>query len=407
MVQNSRSFDHEATMSKPAKREEIVYLNNAGQAWLHPEVEEVGKMVVSRPPWEMHADEDQKRIRQLFATLIEAQESDIAIMPSTAFATTFAARNVQRIWQEQRDHNTAKNKILLISDQMCSAVYAWQEFCDETENSLSLKIVPYPTNGKNWTQAITEELTDDVLVACLPPLHWSDGALIALEQIGQICRAKNVVFVVDATQAVGIMPCSVQEIQPDVLACSVHKWLRGPSGASLVYVRSDKHETWQPLDQHGRSRDLVGGSSWDASKNDMGPKGYPEKYFSDARKFDSGGKPNPIILPMLRKSMEIVVQNVNLNTAQTELKEIMKPVVEWAMNNGFSLTPGPLAWHLVGLRNTSLTAQQMLDVCSRLQGHNIFIAVRCGAFRISPYLDTTRDEIARLIRILSGILKET
>jgi hypothetical protein len=49
---------------------------------------------------------------------------------------------------------------------------------------------------------------------------------------------------------------------------------------------------------------MPGGKAWDASMDEMGPRGYPEPFYSDARKFDSGGKPNPILLPMLRASME-------------------------------------------------------------------------------------------------------
>jgi selenocysteine lyase/cysteine desulfurase len=45
----------------------------------------------------MPADDDQKRVREIFASLIEAEDaSDIAIMPSTAFAISLAARNIQK-----------------------------------------------------------------------------------------------------------------------------------------------------------------------------------------------------------------------------------------------------------------------------------------------------------------------
>lgn len=36
--------------------------------------------------------------------------------------------------------------------------------------------------------------------------------------------------------AVGIMLCSVRKIRPTMLACSTHKWLRGPSGCCLAYI---------------------------------------------------------------------------------------------------------------------------------------------------------------------------
>jgi len=433
MVESNDSFDSttyipvpQTTMASSSKDDNnvIIYLNNAGSAWLDPQVRALGQSILDLPPFDMHGETDQAKIRQLYATLIDNHASNIAIMPSTAFAITLVARNVQRTHHQHflssfsdaaGDNKTTtinnKNKIVLLQDQFCSAVYPWQEICEESishnsnnnHHNLSLKIVPYPKDKQGgWTEAILEHLTDDVLCTCLPPLHWSDGALVGLKQIGVVCRQKNIMLIVDATQAVGILPCTVESCgNPIVMACSVHKWLRGPTGASLVYMDPKLYDIWQPLDQHGRSRDTADGPAWDASKDEMGPNGYPEKYFKDARKFDSGGKPNPILLPMLRLGMEQAIERVDLTTVQDHLKKLMTPLLEWALANGFTMTPGKHCYHLIGIRPTFLTVEEMLAFNAKLEKeHKVYIAVRCGAFRIAPYLDTTPDEIQRFIAIL-------
>jgi selenocysteine lyase/cysteine desulfurase len=419
--------------NNPPDSDTVIYLNHASQAPLDPQVQDLGCQAIRRPPWcttHTQQRDDLQRIRHLYAELIDANSTEIAIMPSTAFAMTFAARNIQRLLEVKNAttnfsasastttagtaRTSTRNKILLLQDQMCSAVYPWQEIRDELGSSFALEIVPYPQSTSSnpctgWTEAVLQHLNNDntITVACLPPLHWSDGALLDLKLIGQICRSKNTTLIVDATQAVGIMPCSVQDIQPDIMACSIHKWLRGPLGASLVYVSPELHKTWIPLDQHGRSRDFPGGSNWDASKDCMGPLGYPEEYYSDARKFDSGGKPNPMLLPMLRKAMELVVERVNLQTCQAQLQTIIQPLLDWALHHGFTLTPGPNAYHLIGIRPTFLTPTQMIEIVSRLQTeHQIYIAVRCGAFRIAPYLDTTPETIQRFIQVFDKICQE-
>lgn len=89
----------------------------------------------------------------------------------------------------------------MLEDQMCSAIYPWQVLCSESESSIQLEIVAYPTDlSGGWTEAILEQLSDDVLVVCLPPLHWSDGSIVDLDAIGKVCRAKGIYFIVDATQ---------------------------------------------------------------------------------------------------------------------------------------------------------------------------------------------------------------
>jgi len=232
-------------------------------------------------------------------------------------------------------------RILLLQDQFDSAVYPWQQVCDESKGRLALEIVAHPDDAEcrgtgstgsirntkshgstGWTEAVLDRLHGDddrtIVAACLPPLHWSDGTLLDLEAIGAVCRDRNIPLIVDATQAVGIMPCNVRKIRPTMLACSTHKWLRGPSGCCLAYISPEVQDDWIPLDFHGRGRDFeAGADSWDVSKNEMGPRGYPERYYGDARKFDSGGKANPLLLPMLRTAME-EVSRIDVAKAQLQ-----------------------------------------------------------------------------------------
>ena len=378
-------------------------MNNAGQALISEAVQAVGVAAIARPPWTTDpSTEDQQRVRELFGSLIDASSSDVAIMPSTAFAITLAARNVQRTAMTKG----SSGKILLLQDQYPSAVYPWQEICEESGGRVSLEIVPHPDpkEENGWTKMILERIDSSILATCLPPLHWSNGALIDLEAVGAACRLHGVALIVDATQAVGIMPVSVKKIQPQFLASSVHKWLRAPMGASLVYVSKDVQSSWIPLDLHGRSRDVPGGASAEASKNQMGPNGYPEKFFDDARKFDSGGRANPVIIPMLRAALEEVVL-VDQTTVQESLKLLMTPLISWAEANAFTVSSEPRAYHIVGIEPPNCTVEELMEMAGKLKELNIMVATRCGGFRVSPYLATRSDEIQKLIAALNSLKK--
>ena len=158
------------------------------------------------------------------------------------------------------------------------------------------------------------------------------------------------------------------------------------------------------MDFHGRGRDFeAGAASWDASKNEMGPNGYPEKYYGDARKFDSGGKANPLLLPMLRTAMEEIVccSIDDLAKAQSKLKILTKPLLDWAADGnkyGYSVKTGPRAYHLIGLVPEEKTPEEMIEISKRLATEKgIIIAVRCGGFRVSPYLTNTENDVQKLI----------
>ena len=57
-----------------------------------------------------------------------------------------------------------------------------------------------------------------------------------LKAIGSWCRAHNIPFGVDATQACGAMKLDVQDMQGDFLATSVYKWLQGLQGLGFAYI---------------------------------------------------------------------------------------------------------------------------------------------------------------------------
>ncbi|GAX25548.1 hypothetical protein FisN_28Hh016 [Fistulifera solaris] len=344
-----------------SEEERCCYWNNAGQARLSAAVQLAGvRSITTTPPSD---DRDTTRIRTLFAQLLHAAPSEIAIVPSTAFAMTLAARNIERLYPEG-------GKILILEDQFPSAVYPWQALCHGPCNNSkwSLEIVRYPEAHKrqssdwvhvhsssspqeNWTEAIlthlqppsTQSSTESVRVICVPPLHWSGigGSWIDLPKISQVCQQYNILLLVDATQAIGVTPFHIPPLLPAlaIVTCSSHKWLRGPPGTCLLFINSRLHDTWEPLDQHHRSRllpaDFVPSSD---SRNEMNiPEGYSANFLEDARKFDAGGTPNPILLPMVRTALEEVTQ-LSLTRVQTQLKDLLQPFLVWAREHGIALS---------------------------------------------------------------------
>jgi selenocysteine lyase/cysteine desulfurase len=186
----------------------------------------------------------------------------------------------------------------------------------------------------------------------------------------------------------------VSRLQPTLVACSIQKWLRAPPGLSLVYIDKKFHDSWQPLDQHGRSRT---GTNWNARAGTMTPSGYPEKFLEDARKFDSGGHSSLILLSMLRTSLTEVAA-LDLENCQLQLKELMQPLLDWAVERDLWI-PTHHAYHLIGLRpkHNTMSVDEMLLVCDQLQADGIFVSVRNSVFRISPYITNTPEDIQRLI----------
>jgi selenocysteine lyase/cysteine desulfurase len=64
----------------------------------------------------------------------------------------------------------------------------------------------------------------------------SSGLVQRVEEVGEICEAAGVPYLIDACQAVGQLPIDVSRLRCDYLAAAARKFLRGPRGIGFLYV---------------------------------------------------------------------------------------------------------------------------------------------------------------------------
>ncbi|MDR3005757.1 MAG: aminotransferase class V-fold PLP-dependent enzyme [Acidovorax sp.] len=64
--------------------------------------------------------------------------------------------------------------------------------------------------------------------------------------LGRLCARHGIAYVIDAAQALGHIPVDVQALQCDALTAPGRKWLCGPRGTGVVYLKPGFVEKLQP-----------------------------------------------------------------------------------------------------------------------------------------------------------------
>jgi selenocysteine lyase/cysteine desulfurase len=110
-----------------------------------------------------------------------------------------------------------------------------------------VEVVPSRDDGSLDLEALAERLgRGQVALAALTHIATHRGLINPVEEAGRLCRRAGVPFFLDACQSVGQLPVDVQAIGCDVATTTGRKWLRGPRGTGLLFVRSDFAERLRP-----------------------------------------------------------------------------------------------------------------------------------------------------------------
>ncbi|PSR01983.1 MAG: IscS subfamily cysteine desulfurase [Bacteroidetes bacterium QS_8_68_28] len=172
------------------------------------------------------AEEAVELAREEVAALLGVEERPAEALTFTSGATealNLAIKGVARAYQAKGRHVVTcrtEHKAVLGA---CRALEA---------RGGDVTYLPVEENGRVDPVRFAEALTGETVLAAVMLANNETGVLQPIEELAEIAREAGVLFLTDATQAVGKIP--VEAERADLLVASAHKFY-GPKGAGVLY----------------------------------------------------------------------------------------------------------------------------------------------------------------------------
>ena len=306
--------------------------------------------------------------RASIARLIHADAAEVALATNTSTGLNLAAWTLP----------LGPGDIVIIPDREFPAnVYPWMAAA--AARGFTLQQIPC-RNGLLDEDALLDALDrPGVRVLSVSWVGFATGVVADLERLGAACRARGILFVVDAIQGLGALTLDVRRANIDILACGAQKWLLSPWGSGFTWMR---RELVRELAPQPVSWLAVAGSD-DFSRL----LEYDMTWRDDARRFEQITLPFQDFAGMVA-SLDLLhelgpaIVAAHIHARATE-------ILDGAAKLGIPLvTPRERHAGIACIRPADATATSQ-----RLNAARVAHSVREGTIRLSPHCYTTARDV--------------
>lgn len=238
-----------------------IYLDNNATTPMDPRVleamlpyftEKFGNAASRNHVFGWQAEEAVDYAREQIAKLINANEKEIVFTSGATESINLAIKGIAEMYEKKGDHI-----VTVVTEHK-----AVLDSCKHLER-LGKKVTYLPVNKEGLIDLnqLTDAITDKTILVSIMYANNEIGTIQNIREISKIVRNKGVLFMTDATQAVGKIPVDVEADGIDLLAMSGHK-IYGPKGVGVLYVRrkNPRVKVTAQMDGGGHERGMRSGT---------------------------------------------------------------------------------------------------------------------------------------------------
>ena len=271
-----------------------------------------------------------------------------------------------------------------------STVYPWKRVSEEF--GAEIRLAQHDENYYTKPEDIFGLIDKNTAVVTISHVEYACGQRYNLNSFAKAAHDVGALFIVDATQSMGMIPINAPDTGADAIVASGYKWLRGTYGAAVGYI-SPKLQSLSP--------GIIGFRS---HKDIWNMKAERLEYPEDASRFEFTTIHFGAALGLAASIDEINDIGIQ-NVWEYDLK-LTDSLIEGVLDLGLKIassTDEQERSSIISIRMPS--SFDTAEVVKKLQDeYGILTTNRSGFLRVSPHIDNNSKEIDFFLDALSKIL---
>ncbi len=318
-------------------------------------------------------------LKDSIGKLINVDPLDVILGNSASYGLHLMANGID--WRKG-------DEILLMQNDFPSNILPWLALEKKGVKVIQIKPKERILTASEFQKAITKRTK----LFCVSHVHTFSGRMLDIAAFGQICKEKNIVFVVNASHSIGTMPFDISKLAVDCVVCVGYKWLCGPYGTGFCWI---KPEIREQLD--------INSAYW-LSNLSAGQLQSEEKIkFNEmhlAKKFDVFGTANFFNFVPLRTSIDYFL-NLGSNNVRDYQQRLIDRLLDKLDMDRYQLISSKersvrSSLVVISHRDNNKNKKIHLDLLSK----HIYTALWKNNIRITAHVYNSQEDIDRLIDVL-------
>jgi selenocysteine lyase/cysteine desulfurase len=360
------------------------FLNHAGVAPLpQPAVEAMVSIAgeLARDGSVADFEDRLEGVRSAAARLMQVPAADVAFVKNTTEGLAFVASGLE--W-------SPGDRVVVPDFEFPSTVYPWLALADRgvTVDRVGPEGPGRRVPLKAFRKAIEAGPAPKVVTTSW--VQYGRGWRTDLAALAELAHSAGALLCVDAIQGLGVVPAEFDRWGVDFASADAHKWLLGPSGTGVLYVRASCLDRLRPLEP-----------GWASVRHREDWENLELVWDSTARRLE-GGSANTAGIMAMGAAMEVLL-DTGVDAIWRHVQALGDRLCEGLAGIGASVLSDRSAGGRSGIVTFAVEGADPAALNDALGERGIVCSPRGGGIRVSPHGYNDQEEIDRLVEAVAGL----